>query len=61
LKADELREGETKDINIKRKQDHRRNHVLERVARNVTWRALRASKQYVGAEAASRFRSRVHL
>jgi hypothetical protein len=45
-------------INTKSKQDHKRNHVLERVGRNVIWRALCASKQHVGAEAASGNRSR---
>ena len=33
--------GETTGINTKRKQDHKRNHVLERVGRNVMWRAWR--------------------
>jgi hypothetical protein len=28
-------EGETMDINIKLKQDHKRNHVPKRVGRNV--------------------------
>ena len=31
--------GQTTGINTKRKQDHKRNHVLERVGRNVIWRA----------------------
>ena len=50
--------GETTGINTKCKQDHKRNHVLERVGRNVMWRAWRACKQHVGAEAASRNRNR---
>jgi hypothetical protein len=34
------------------------NHVLERVGRNVTWRARRVCKQRGGAEAAPRYGSR---
>jgi hypothetical protein len=29
-------------INMKRKQDHKRNHVPEHVDRNVMWRSWRA-------------------
>jgi hypothetical protein len=41
--------GKTMDINSKCKQDHKRNHVLWRVGRNVMKRVWRAYKQHVRA------------
>jgi hypothetical protein len=43
LQAKELRRRNY-GINTKRKQDHKHNHVLDRVGRNVMWRAWRACK-----------------